>query len=176
MSWPNDEFDDLAAELRRRVGAEFMQESAEIEQLAEQQRRRRADLAESARGAMHRGDRVTLTCQTGRWSGQLWAVGDDYLVLETIDTWVEAHLPSVGLELEPSRSGGRSGSPASATWRARLTELELEGDSVSVVAPQANVEVSGKIEVVALDHLAIAAGDRRSLLPISMVAVVLRQR
>jgi len=176
VSWPNDEFDDLAAELRRRVGAEFMQESAEIEQLAEQQRRRRADLAESARGAMHRGDRVTLTCQTGRWSGQLWAVGDDYLVLETIDTWVEAHLPSVGLELEPSRSGGRSGSPASATWRARLTELELEGDSVSVVAPQANVEVSGKIEVVALDHLAIAAGDRRSLLPISMVAVVLRQR
>jgi hypothetical protein len=176
VSWPDDEFDELAAELRRRVGAEFVMESAEIEQLAEQQRRRRADLAESARRAMHRGDRVTVTCQTGRWSGQLWAVGDDYLVLEAIDTWIEAYLPSVGLEIEPARSGGRSGSPASVTWRARLTELELEGDTVTVVAPPANIEVTGRIEVVAADHIVLATGDRRSVLPITMIAVMLRQR
>jgi len=176
VSWPDDEFDELAAELRRRVGAEFVLESAEIEQLAEQQRRRRAGLAESARRAMHRGDRVAVTCQAGRWSGQLWAVGDDYVVLETIDTWVEAHLPSVGLEIEPARSGGRSGSPASATWRARLTEFELEGTVVSVVAPAANVEASGTIEVVAEDHIAVATGERLAVLPISIVAVVLRQR
>lgn len=176
MSWRDDEFNDLAAELRQRVGGEFVLESEEIEQLAEQQRRRRADLAESARRAMHRGDRVTITCQKGRWSGRLWAVGDDYLVLEAIDTWVEAHLPSVGLEIEPARSGGRSGSPASATWRARLTELELEGAVVSVVAPVANVEASGRIEVVATDHIAIATGDRLAVLPISMVAIVIRPR
>jgi hypothetical protein len=176
MSWRDDEFNDLAAELRQRVGGEFVLESEEIEQLAEQQRRRRADLAESARRAMHRGDRVTITCQKGRWAGHVWAVGDDYLVLEAIDTWVEAHLPSVGLEIEPARSGGRSGSPASATWRARLTELELEGAVVRVVAPAANVEASGRIEVVATDHIAITTGDRLAVLPISMVAIVIRPR
>ena len=174
MSWRDDEFNDLAAELRRRVGSEFVLESEEIEQLAEQQRRRRADLAESARRAMHRGDRVTITCQTGRWSGRIWTVGDDYLMLETVETWVEAHLPLVGLEVEPARSGGRSGSPASATWRARLTELELEGVFVTVVAPGANMEVSGKLEVVASDHIAIATGERLAVLPISMVAIVIR--
>ena len=176
MSWRDDEFDDLAEELRRRVGSEFVLENEEVEQLAEQQRRRRAELAELARRAMHRGDRVTITCQTGRWSGQLWAVGDDYAVLETVDTWVEAFLPSVGLEIEPARSGGRSGAPASATWRARLTEFELEGLVVTVVAPGANVEASGKIEVVATDHIAVATGERLAVLPISMVAVVIRPR
>jgi hypothetical protein len=125
---------------------------------------------------MHGGDRVTVTCQTRRWSGQLWAVGDDYLVLEAVDFWIEAHLPSIGLEIEPARSGGRSGSPASATWRARLTELELEGTVVSVLAPQASVEVSGTIEVVAADHIVVATGDRRSVLPITLIAVVFRQR
>ncbi len=176
MTWPDDQFEELATELRRRVGAEFVMESAEIEQLAELQRRRRADLAESARRAMHRGDRVTITCQTGRWSGQLLTVGDDYLVLEAVDTWIEAHLPSVGLEIEPARSGGRSGSPASVTWRARLTELELEGDTVTVLAPPANIEVTGTIEVVAADHIVVATGDRITVLPITLIAVVLRQR
>jgi hypothetical protein len=126
--------------------------------------------------AMHGGDRVTVSCQAGRWSGQLWAVGDDYLVLEAVDVWIEAHLPSIGLEMEPARSGGRSGSPASATWRARLTELELEGTVVSVLAPQANVEVTGTIEVVAADHIVVATGDRKTVLPITLIAVVLRQR
>jgi hypothetical protein len=176
VTWRGDEFDELASDLRRRVGAEFVEEAAEIEQLTDLQRRRRADLAEVARAAMHRGDRVTISCQSGYWVGQLQSVGDDYVVLETAELLVEAHLPSIGLEIEPSRSGGRSGSPGSSTWRARLIELELEGETIALVAPTANAEVTGRIEVVASDHLVIDTGDRRSILPLAVVAVVLRHR
>lgn len=176
MTWREDEFDELAAELRRRVGAEFVQEAAELEQLAELQRRRRTDLADAARAAMNRGDRVTLACSGGRWSGTLGAVAEDYLVLESNELRVEALLESVVLESQASRSGGRSGIPASATWRARLIELELNREAVTVMAPTLGIEATGIIEVVAADYLEMATEESRVVMPLASVAVVLQNR
>ncbi|HKX76414.1 MAG TPA: hypothetical protein VJR05_13595 [Acidimicrobiia bacterium] len=176
MTWHPDDFEDLAAELRRRVGAEFTEEAAELERLTEIQRRRRSSLADAARSAMHRGDRVSLGCGERRWSGQLVSVADDYVVLESGDSVVEADLAWVSLELLAARAGGRSGRPPSATWRARLLELEQNREEVEIYAPSMGLTMTGRVVLVATDYVEIAERDRRVLLPLASLAAVIRQR
>ncbi len=174
MTWRPDDFDDLAADLRRRVGAEFVEEAAEVERLADLQRRRHANLAEAARNAMHRGDRVTVVCADHKWTGHLTAVGNDYARLDTGELVVEAYLPSVGLELEPSRVGGRSGQPPSVTWRARLVELEMNKEEAELYAPLLRISVSGRVLVVATDHVEVEVEGGKVVLPLASVAVLIR--
>ena len=174
MTWQPDEFEDLGNELRRRMGAELRDEAEEIERLIELQRRRQATLAEVARTAMHGGDSVTLMIGKRRWAGSLTAVGDDYLALDSGESTVECPLASALISLDPARSGGRSGRPESATWRARLAELATDGDAIRLLMNDGE-EIACSIEVVAVDHLEVSS-DRSSYVPLDLVVAIIRDR
>lgn len=174
MSWRPDDFDELAAELRRRMGNEFREEAEEVERLTDLQRRRRANLWEVALAAMHRGDQVTIQTRTGTWSGELAAVGDDYVSLQAPNGIIEALLDEVALRVLPSRTGGRSGRAAAATWKARLSEFALSGETVTVVAPDLGLEITGVIELIARDHAVVDDGTARTYIPLRSLAIVLR--
>ena len=84
-----DEFDELARSLRQGAGREWREEAAADEQLTELQRRRARTLADVAREAMHRGDRVTVEVAGLRLAHPVIAVGVDYLVLDDGDGVVD---------------------------------------------------------------------------------------
>jgi hypothetical protein len=176
MTWEPEEFDDLAAELRRRVAAEFRSEAEEIEHLVQLQRRRKALLRDVATTAMHQGQGVTVRCFEREWSGELLAVGSDYLSLLTASHFVEARLDSIALGLTPARQGGRTGRPASETFRARLTEFELTGEKLSLQCNSPILEATGVIEVVGIDHVEMRLPTERCYLPLDGVVMAIRPR
>lgn len=156
------------------MGNEFREEAEEVERLTDLQRRRRASLSDVALAAMHRGDQVTIQARSGAWTGELLAVGDDYVSLQALNGIVEALLDGVALHVRSSRAGGRSGRPASATWRARLSEFALSGETVTVIAPDLGLEVTGVIELIARDHAVVDNGTVRTYVPMLSLAIVVR--
>lgn len=172
----NEEFDDLAAELRRRVAAEFRSEAEEVEHLVQLQRRRKALLRDVATAAMHQGQGVTIRCLGEEWSGELLAVGSDYLSLLTASHFLEARLGSIAIGLTPARQGGRTGKPASDSFRARLTEFELTGEELTLRSSSPIVEATGVIEVVATDHVEVRLAAERCYLPLDGIVMAIRSR
>ncbi|MGH8926258.1 MAG: hypothetical protein ACRDWA_16750 [Acidimicrobiia bacterium] len=170
LTWQPDDFEELGSELRRRMGAEMRDEAEEVERLSDLQRRRRNSLAETARTAMHRGDSVTIAIGERAWKGTLRAVGEDYLRLESSQIVVECPLAAVVVRTERSRSGGQSGKPASATWRARLAELAAEKMTVHVLV-RGSTDILGIIEVVATDHIEVAA-EYPTYIPLGLVEAI----
>jgi hypothetical protein len=176
MTWEPEGFDDLAAELRRRVAAEFRSEAEEVERLVQLQRRRNALLRDVVTAAMHQGQGVTVRCLGSEWSGELLAVGSDYLSLLTGSHFLEARFDSIAIGLTPARQGGRTGKPASQTFRARLTEFELTGEELTLRCSSPIVEATGVIEVVATDHIELRLPTERCFLPIDGVVMAIRSR
>ena len=176
MTWEPEEFDDLASELRRRVAAEFRSEAEEVERLVQLQRRRRAILREVATTAMHQGHRVTVHCFESEWSGELLAVGSDYLSLLTNSHFLEARLDAIAIGFTPARQGGRTGRPASETFRARLAEFEVTGEELTLRCNSPLLEVRGVIGVVATDHVEMRLPTERCYLPLDGVVMAIRSR
>ena len=176
MTWEPEEFDDLASELRRRVAGEFRGEAEEVERLVQLQRQRKAVLADIATRAMHQGQGVTVRGLGSEWSGELLAVGSDYLSLLTANQFVEARLDSIAIGLTPARQGGRTGKPSSDTFKARLTEFEMTGEEVTLRCGAPLVDVTGVIEVVATDHIEMRLPMERCYLPLDGVVMAIRSR
>ncbi|MGQ0849504.1 MAG: hypothetical protein ACT4OP_10360 [Actinomycetota bacterium] len=178
MTWDPEQFDDLAEDLRRRVGHEIRQEAAEVERLTDLMRRRREKMADVAIRAMHGGDRVTVRSRAGAWTGMIEAVGEDYLTLRAGHQVIDAQLAGVGLEIAAARLGGRSGRPDSATWKARLAELSETQAQLVVFAPDLGLKVSGIITLVGANHLEVSlpSGDRpvSTYLPLRSVTLVVQ--
>lgn len=174
MTWEPEEFDELAAELRRRVGAEFREEAEEVERLALLQRRRRAGMREVAEMAMHRGDQVTIRGGGREWTGGLVTVGEDYLGLRAPGALVEARLNHIALAVHPARAGGQSARPLSTTLRARLAEFEQTGETITLITSGPDLEETGVIEVVATDHIDFLTSAARIYLPLAAVTFVVR--
>ena len=97
MTWEPGEFDDLAAELRRRVAAEFRSEAEEVEHLVQLQRKRKAVLRDVATAAMHQGQGVKIRGLGDEWSGELLAVGSDYLSLRTETHFLDVRLDGIAI-------------------------------------------------------------------------------
>lgn len=166
----DEELGDLARELRQRAGHDLRAEAAADEELTELQRMRRLDLAELARTAMHRGDRVTAVVGGLTVSHPVIAVGDDYLTMED-DRWIDIRLLAAVLSVDLRPSGGRSGRPSAATFRARMAELEQEAGPVEVVTRPGDRWV-GDLRVVGAEHLQLASDDRQTYIPLDSVVVV----
>ena len=173
MTWRPEEFDELAQELRRRVAAEFRTEAEEVERLVHLQRRRNFHLRDIANAAMHQGRGVTVRSLGGEWSGEVLAVGTDYLSVGTATQLLDASLDSIAIGLTPARQGGRTAKPASDTFRARLTEFEMSGSLVTLLSRIPVIEVTGIIEVVATDHIEVRCPER-TFLPIDGVFAAIR--
>jgi hypothetical protein len=169
-----NEFDDLARELRHRVGGDVRAEAAEDETLTELQRLRARDLSDVAREAMHRGDSVTIRVAGLSFTHPIASVGADYLVMTTPDSVVDVHLPRAVLSVEPRPSGGRTGRPAAWTFRARLAEHEQASTPVEIALDTGD-RIEGTIEVAATDHVVVSDGETaaRSLVPIGLIGAVL---
>ena len=174
MTRQPDDFDDLAAELRRRIGAEFRDEAEEVERLVELQRERKSTLRDVAMAAMHRGQRVALRIFEEEWTGELIGVGSDYLSLRTPTVFLDARLDSVAITTPRAREGGRTAKAASETFRARLAEFESTGERVTVRSRLPVIEVAGVIGVVAADHVVVNCPDERCYLPFNGIFMVIR--
>lgn len=171
-----DELGELARLLREGAGHELRAEAAEDEQLTEIQRLRHRDLADVARDAMHRGDRVTVAVAGLHISHDIVTVGTDYLVMDSGDRQVDVRLEAVVLTLEPRAQGGRSATPQSATFRACLAEHEHLASPVEVVTVDGN-RIGGRITVTATDHIAVTDdGGLTSYVPIAELAVIFSSR
>jgi hypothetical protein len=171
LTWQPEDFEDLGSELRRRVGAELRGEAEEIERLSDLQRRRKDTLREVAQAAMHRGDSVTIAIGERTWKGTLRAVGDDYLQIESQQSVVECPLSAAVISVERSRSGGRKGKPASATWKARLAELAAEQTRVQILI-RGSEELAGLIKVTAADHLELSS-EEPTYIPLDLIVAII---
>lgn len=168
-----EELDDLARQLRQGAGEDLRAEAAADEELTHLQRLRRLSLAEAARAAMHRGDGVTASAGGLTLAHPIVAVGDDYLTMEDQEGWIDIRLMEAVLTVVPKPAGGRSGRPAAATFRARISEHEQERGAVEVVTSSGE-RTAGHLEVVGADHLVLVGPDgERTYIPLRSVAVVL---
>lgn len=151
MTWRPEDFEDLAGHLRRQIGSEFREEAEEVERLTELQRRRKQTMSDVATKAMHAGDGATVAIGSRRWQGSIVGVGDDYLILNTNRTVIEAPFLAITLRLERSRSGGNIAKPLATTWVARLAELAMAEEHVTLVTVAEELE--GQIVLLATDHI-----------------------
>ena len=153
MTWRPEDFDDLAGHLRRQMGGEFRDEAAEVERLTDLQRRRKQTLRDVAQMAMNSGYRASVAIGDRHWQGEISGVGSDYIRLTTDHAVVEApRMRSASPWCRRARSG-RSEQLAAITWQARLAELAMDEARVTLATPEG--DLSGRIVLVAVDHLEI---------------------
>ena len=175
--WPNDPLEELARELRQTAGAEFRAEAEITEHETHIGRLRRLGIADVARAAMRRGDLVSLITSTHTITGTLAYVGKDYLVCQTPAEIVDAPFERIVIRVERRPEGGHDARGGSITFKARLSEFEHSGETVTLTTSDAGLEVCGRIVVVATDHCIVEVPDGQRLhIPISQIALVIRQR
>jgi len=158
---PDEPLDDLARELRERVGNEMRQEAELLEQDAAAVELRRRRIADLAIELLSRGDVVTVIAGDRSIRGRLtYARGELATVAAAIGR-VDVHL-AVGVVLrvdERSTAGGETPRKGSDSLRARLLELELADNSIEVWVPVHGLDVSGSIVAVGKDHVIVQDQD-----------------
>ena len=155
------------------------EQEAATDDAAEQWRHSRT-LLDLARDHMHRGDRVVITVAGHRATGEIVEVARDRIaLLDELSPGaalrVDVHVAdSVALTMrvvERARAGGRSGTHT-ATFRARLLELESAAAPVSVATAIDTEMVVGALSVgTDLVVIASAAGVE-TVIALSAVASV----
>jgi hypothetical protein len=126
--------------------------------------------------ALQRGDLVTIRLQGRSLTGAVQAVGKDYLIIDDGQREIAARLEGTAIQIERSQQGGRSGRPGSETFKARLSEFELSGETVMLVAPGLAMEIEGTIKVVASDHVIAADEHAEWILPLAATVLAIRPR
>jgi|FLYL01.1.fsa_nt_gi hypothetical protein len=174
MSGFPDPFEDLAGELRRGPGREWEEEQAAAEEESLLVRLRRRSLADVARQAMHRGSRVRLLFEGISVEGAVVQVGKDYLSVDAGDRTVDVRLGRVVMRLLPAVGPGGSPGGVSATFRARLAEYEQTGEEVTLVGPPTRLQ--GRVSLLGTDHLVLADRNGELVVPLELVAAVIRHR
>lgn len=158
-------------------GAEFVEEAEITESETQTGRERRNGLADIALAAMHRGDTVTARFADVVVTGEISAVGTDYISIETPYETADLRLGYFALSVSKRAQGGKSGSPGSATLKARLAEYEQTGETVSLVLRDGRKWDASRLHVVATDHVAIGhEGEPRTYLPLAEIAAAFRSR
>lgn len=152
---------NLGWELRERVGGEFRLESEENERLAATAALRARALSDVAVDLRSRGDLVRLVTSRRVLTGTVAHVGSDFLTLETAGGLVDCNLalPVVLQVAQRARSGGRGPVSGTATFRARLLELELAGLEVELAATVLGELPRGRLGAVAQDHVLFLTRD-----------------
>lgn len=154
--------EELARELRQRLGGEFRAEAEEGERLAELARLRARGLAAVAAESRDRGDRVRIVTGGRTFTGSIVAAGRDHCTLRGPWGEVEVRLEGGPIRLvveEPHAGEPGDSSATSTTLRARLRELELERAHIEVGTHIGQEPVRGRLVAVAEDHLLIEGPD-----------------
>ncbi|MEX2655597.1 MAG: hypothetical protein WD532_11285 [Acidimicrobiia bacterium] len=164
----------LAAHLRSAVGSEVVDEWETTEHETEQGRRRRRALHDLWEQAMHRGDRVTVFTSTGRLTGTVDFVGNDYATVIGDGTCWDVRADRAVMTTRRSNSGGHTVSGGSRTFKARLAEYESTGEHVTLLVGSHALELSGRIVVTATDHLLLSDDGRTVAVPLGTIDAVRR--
>jgi hypothetical protein len=152
---------DAAAAAR----AEWRADEEAWTRAAVEQWRHNRTIRDVLRDAMHRGDRVELALPAITFAGRVIAVGDDVVVVETIDGVVDVnvteHVPLVVRVLERAHAGGTRGEPVT-TLRARALELEGATCDARIGCCAAPTVFDGHVQV-GRDHLVVTERDGTSV-------------
>ncbi len=137
----------------------------------------RRTLTDRLREFMHRGDGLQVTVVGRRLTGFVEEVGDDLLALQTTSGRVDVHLaPTITVEIvvtAPAREGGHRGSDvAGGSFRQALIGRE-PAPSVLVGTVQDPDGRKGTL-LVGADHVELATGDGRLVVPLPAVAWICR--
>lgn len=171
-----EEFDALAAELRRGPGAEMFQELEACELETELGRLRRRTMEDVLAVAMHRGDRVEVGTRFGTVWGGVDYVGSDYVTVVGVDSDMSVRLGRCTVRVQRSSAGGHSVSGGSRTFTARLAEYASTGEIVTLVLPEVSAQLTGQITIVATDHLVIVDVGATMTVPLDLIDAVRRDR
>ena len=147
--------------MRQGAGEELRADAEENERLAAQAARRNASLADVARDAMFRGDKVALRFAEHTVSGQVVHASGDLVTIEGAAGTVHVNLgvPVTLTVVESNAGEGRTPEQGVDSLRARLFELELAETEVELRAVGFDGTVRGRVAVVATDHVVLRTGD-----------------
>ncbi len=160
---------DLESELRR--------DAEEAEHDAAKLAARARRLGAVAFDSMARGDLVTITTLGHSVSGTIHHAAGDLASVATVDGSTDVNLggPIAMRITRRAHASGRGRARGASSFTARLTEYELTGEQVEVVAPLVDIVASGQITAVARDHVALVTLDEDSLyIPVGHIAFVVR--
>jgi len=136
-------------------------------------------LSDVAFDAMTRGDLLAVTSSDRSYVGTVRYARGDLVSLETDGGWIDANL-SGPLHLVIRRraySDGFDRVAGAKTFKARLSEHELTGEPIEIVAPLAGVSMKGRIAAVAKDHVMLTTADGQDVfVPLSQIAFVVRHK
>jgi len=145
---------------------------------AEEQWRHNRTMRDVIRDAMHRGDRLAFVFPATTLTGGVIAVGDDVVVLDTIDGPVDVNIagpvPLVVCVVERARTGGTRGALLT-TLRARALEHEMDARDVRVGCWTAPGVFEGRVRV-ARDHLVVTEHEGGGEIVLALTAVAWMRR
>jgi hypothetical protein len=168
---PGD-LEEVAAAIR----SEVRLEAEEAEREAAVSAAMRRDLADVARELMAHGDTVAIDVGQRSFVGPILAVGTDVVTLETGSSRVDVNLKCLQRMrvVKRARSGGRRVTDrGTASFRARLLELQLSDEAIEAGIAGSDEPVAGPVALVGSDHIAL--GDEAEpewFLPLTSLAFV----
>ena len=167
--------DYLSSELRQGAGKEWLAEAAEDERLTELLRRRRQDLSAVALDLVHRGDRVRAELGDSYYTGKAVFAGTDFVTIENDESFIDIRSDAAIWIVERSSSGGHEQTGGSTSLKARLSEAATTGEQVRLVTATGRAHI-GSIEIVAQDHVELTDGTSVMVVPLKMIAAVVRSK
>lgn len=153
--------------------AEVRAEQAEYEAMALQAQWRARTTSDVAREWMVRADHVEVRVAGMRLTGEVVAVGRDWLALSTpVRGVVDVSLAAGPVMRVLRHTPGTAVPPARAapTFEARLTEHEVTGVPM-VLVTRDGTEVEGVVAAVARDHVLVGERTAHHVLPSHEVAL-----
>jgi hypothetical protein len=151
------DLEEVAAAIR----SEIRLEAEEAEREAAVSAAMRRDVADVARELMAHGDTVAIDVGQCSFVGPILAVGSDVVTLETgssTGSRVDVNLKFLQRMrvVNRARSGGRRGARGStASFRARLLEVQLSGEVIEAGIAGSGEPVTGPVALVGSDHIAL---------------------
>lgn len=177
MSDTPDLPEDLARELRERIGGEMRRAAEEGEYDARKAALRGRDLGLVAYEWMTRGD--VVACHFGETviTGVVTHARADLVTIQTGGGMIAdinlAKAPAFKVASTPA-PGGRGVDPIGAPgFRARLLEIEMAAAEVELWAIDTVGQIRGRIEAVAKDHVMLVGADATWYVPIASIDAVL---
>lgn len=163
------------ADVARRGAREWERDMAAWESDAEMLRLRQRSLVNVLWEAMQRGDQATIAAAGHTFSGRIEAARQDLAVVVSGEVRVVVNLAAVdAVHLSPG-AGGTGGDRTYGSFRAFLGMLEVEGSAVRIIGRK--IDVRGRVEVVADDHVLLdALGGGRWAIVLSRIAAVIAGR
>ncbi len=166
----------LASELRSTtIAADVRAEAEEGERDARTAGLRRRCLADVLRDLRARGDVVAIDVAGRTRQGRVTHVAGDLVTLATPRGRLDACVDRIELlRVNPGHTGqGADVTAGPASFRARLFELELDGDVCTIGVTGRASELVGVLGAVAVDHLLVVGGDGQEwFLPTGRAAYV----